>query len=320
MTPEEERQQQAVHRTLMLAILNKLTSLENKMDGPQADLSIGEAVEGFRAYLDKETKRPENYNYILGKFLNHFTSERKICGINAEEIEGFLMHHWSSKNTLKHRLIQLNGLFKWSVLHQRRRNLPIFSNPCELIRFKGTRAKSPQYVPQHSLSGIFRAAPDRDILIFSILLSSGLRVSEMLKLRLCDINGRVLTLHDPKSGQDIEYAVIPQRVSDKLKRYGMVCCESHHERIFKISRQGVGNIVYRWSRASNLSLSVHALRKWCATFWNRAGDQEMEAFVLRHHPGLRERYVATLDTDEAMERQDKHLTPLFEKGGELCGK
>lgn len=318
MTHEEERQSQAISHTLMMAVLKKLKDLEDKIDGPQAHLSVGEAVEAFKAYLKAETKRPENYDYLLGAFVRHFTEERDLCGINAEEIEGFLTHYWHAKNTLKHRLIQINGLFKISILGQLRRDLPVFRNPCDLVKFKGTPVKSPQYVPPEALSGIFKTAPDYDILLFSIPLSAGLRISEMLKLRPMDVSGRVLTLNDPKSGQLVEYAVIPQAVADMLKRHCLLRGIPQEGKIFTMSRQGIGNIVYKWSRELGLSISVHALRKWCATFWNRAGDRDMESFVLRHHLGLRDRYVSTLTVEEAIAKQDDHLTPLFEEGGSLC--
>jgi len=223
------------------------------------------------------------------------------------------------RSTLNQRLTQLKGLFSWAIMYQRRRNLPVFPNPCDLVRFKVRPPVEPKFIPKESFGDILQTASEEDFLIFSIPLSAGLRVSEMIKLRPQDIKeGRILTIHEPKSGRRVEHAVIPGPVGQRFSRYIQRRCVGAEDKIFWMSRQGAGNIVSRRARKANLSISIHSLRKWCATFWNRVGDQEMEAFVLRHFPGgLRERYVAPLTVDEAMQRQDQYMTPLFEKGGEF---
>jgi integrase len=56
-------------------------------------------------------------------------------------------------------------------------------------------------------------------LIFGMLATSGLRISELLKLRKEVISRRVLTLRYLKSGLKEEKAVIPQKLASKLKFY-----------------------------------------------------------------------------------------------------
>ena len=42
---------------------------------------------------------------------------------------------------------------------------------------------------------------------------------EVLKLTPRDINERKLILRDPKSGRELEFVFIPQKLADRLKNY-----------------------------------------------------------------------------------------------------
>ena len=151
-------------------------------------------------------------------------------------------------------------------------------------------------------------------LMFSIMATAGLRVGELLKLKPVDVNGRILTLREPKSGKDKEYAVIPQLVADKLKEYSKYI---HPDKpIFPGKRGWVNNLLADRIHKLRLErLSSHDLRRWCATFWEREKDIDMMRFVLRHSgindsngnvvlDSLAARYVIHLTAKEAMERQD----------------
>jgi len=66
---------------------------------------------------------------------------------------------------------------------------------------------------------IFTTVKPRNRLILELMARGGMRVGEVLKLRSRDINGRKLTLKDPKSGKEREHVFIPQKVADRLKEY-----------------------------------------------------------------------------------------------------
>ena len=66
---------------------------------------------------------------------------------------------------------------------------------------------------------IFTTVKKRNRLILELMARGGMRVGEVLKLRSRDINGRKLTLKDPKSGKEREHVFIPQKVADRLKEY-----------------------------------------------------------------------------------------------------
>ena len=65
---------------------------------------------------------------------------------------------------------------------------------------------------------IFRTTNPRNRLMLELMARGGMRVSEVLKLTPNDVDGRKLTLRDPKSGKQLELVFIPQKVADRHLR------------------------------------------------------------------------------------------------------
>jgi len=53
---------------------------------------------------------------------------------------------------------------------------------------------------------IFNSRTVRDRLILELQVRCGLRIGEVLNLRVADVDGRKLTIQEPKSGRDAEVA------------------------------------------------------------------------------------------------------------------
>ncbi|MFN2127130.1 MAG: tyrosine-type recombinase/integrase, partial [Anaerolineales bacterium] len=64
---------------------------------------------------------------------------------------------------------------------------------------------------------IFRTDKARNRLILELMARGGMRIGEVLKLRLIDIQDRKLILREPKSGKEHEIVFIPQKVADRLR-------------------------------------------------------------------------------------------------------
>jgi hypothetical protein len=63
-----------------------------------------------------------------------------------------------------------------------------------------------------------------------------------------------------------------------------------------------------------LDLNPHALRKWCASYWERKGEMGMVNFVLRYNSAkLKDRYLAPLTIKEVKRKQQTVEKELFEK-------
>ena len=52
-----------------------------------------------------------------------------------------------------------------------------------------------------------------------LMARGGMRIGEVLKLTLIDIQDRNLILREPKSGKEHEIVFIPQKVADRLRDY-----------------------------------------------------------------------------------------------------
>jgi integrase/recombinase XerD len=58
-------------------------------------------------------------------------------------------------------------------------------------------------------------------LILELMARGGMRIGEVLKLTLDDIEDRKLLLREPKSGKEHEVVFIPQKLANRLHSYAI---------------------------------------------------------------------------------------------------
>jgi integrase len=68
---------------------------------------------------------------------------------------------------------------------------------------------------------IFRTTKPRNRLMLELMARGGMRIGEVLKLRLKDLQDSKLILQEPKSGREHELVFIPQKVADRLREYAL---------------------------------------------------------------------------------------------------
>ena len=73
---------------------------------------------------------------------------------------------------------------------------------------------------------IFRTVKVRNRLILELMARGGMRIGEVLKLRLNDIQDRKLIPRQPKSGKEHEIVFIPKKVADRLRDYAIEVCKN----------------------------------------------------------------------------------------------
>jgi integrase len=240
---------------------------------------------------------------------------RNIAEITSDEIEIFIAQNWpdGKSGTLKQRKIQLRVFLNWVILYLKKRGAAPFQNPCELLEPVAHQMERPEFIPVERMREfIMSGTCFTHKMIFGILATAGLRISELLTLRKRDISGRVLTLRYPKSGLKEEKAVIPQKLAVELKFY--LRNHAEEQKVISLSEKAVFNAVKNHGLCSGLDLNPHALRKWCASYWERKGEEGMVNYVLRHNSAkLRDRYVAPLSIEEVMSKQEIMEEELFER-------
>jgi len=130
-----------------------------------------------------------------------------------------------------------------------------------------------------------------------------MRIGEVLKLTLGDIQGRKLTLREPKSGKEREFVFIPQRIADRLKDYADKNCTNLSDRIFPISYQAARMMVMKAGKLVGIHLRPHDLRRHSATYASRSGVpiEVVSKVILRHSNLLTTQlYLGKISDTEAL--------------------
>lgn len=313
-------------------ILKKLFDLEKKVEKKVAFLGTEEATKAFKNLHVGKLKNQKNYNTILKLFQSTF-SGHNVADITAEECEDFLVKFWgnSSRNTLIQMHIMLKSFFNWCIKYLKKKGQPLFHNPCDLITFGTQKGKAFEMFPVETVRELIKAGSiskggiymkHREIML-SVMATTGMRPGEVCKLLRKDINGQIVTIRDPKSrrynNSDVynEYAVIPIRLADALGNY--LNDKQPDDRIFISYAHFMDPLKGIITQLRNVlpDFTPHTFRKWVATFYERAGDENMVSFVLRHRTDpLRSRYVATLTPQEACERIKILEDAILKEGGD----
>jgi integrase len=139
--------------------------------------------------------------------------------------------------------------------------------------------------------------------MLELMARGGIRIGEVLKLTLNDIQDRKLFLKDPKSGKEHEIVFIPQKVADRLRDYAIKVCQKPDDRIFPISYEAARVMVLKAGKMVGIHLRPHDLRRHSATYASRSGVPiEIVSKVILRHANLSttQRYLGTISDAEAM--------------------
>ena len=150
---------------------------------------------------------------------------------------------------------------------------------------------------------IFRTTNVRNRLILELMARGGMRIGEVLKLTLNDLQGRKLILREPKSGKEHEIVYLPQKVADRLRHYALKSCKGLADRIFPISYEAARLVVIKAGQIVGIHLRPHDLRRHSATYASRSGVPiEIVSKVILRHSNLSttQWYLGTISETEAL--------------------
>ncbi len=302
-------------------ITERLARIEKLIEVKVPFLMTEEAIIVIKNHIHKHHRVPENFDYLLRTFGACFKG-RNIVEITPKEIDSFISFNWgqNAPSTAAKRLGQITLFFNVCIKNLKNRGLQGFDNPCRFTnRIKNVPKAREGFISPEKMAELLNSFKDpAQWLIFAILTTAGLRIGELLKLRPKDIGGkdyRVLTLIQPKSGRDIEFAVIPENLASSLRAHISLNRLEPDKPIFPTTRSVVNKLLNRHSKKLRLNLSPHDLRRWAASFWERKGEIGMMRFVLRHSfvkassgavliDPLASRYISMLSIEEAKDKQD----------------
>jgi len=274
-------------------------------------MTIQEAIEHFSEHLRTSVKKrtQEGYKKLLERLQTEF-SDRQIEDIKAEELCRFLetFTEGLAKATRRLRYAQLRALFNFAI-DTFQMNI---KNPCGVSQlFKSFR--SAQQRPRKILDKetvdeiIFNSTNTRDRLILELQARCGLRIGEVLKLRVSDISGRKLMIQEPKSGRDVEVAFMPEHIAGRLSVYIAESNLSAEDTIFDVCYSTVRNLVVKLGRKLNVRIAPHDLRRHSATYASRNGvPLEIISKVILRHQDLKttQVYLGKVSDSEAIRWMD----------------
>lgn len=285
MLDRVENEQLQISAVSLITVLKKIETIEECFNTKIASLPVEDAIDSFRAYQAGK-KKPKGYYYVMDLFLEQFRG-RNIATVSGEEMEEFFYGRWedSKPNTRRVRHAQLNGLFEHAILMCKKKGMPVFYNPMQFIESPTGEAQPSVFYPAEFIRNMLSLTKqEHEWLSIAIITTAGLRANEYLGLTPDDVNGQILTLRDPKSGNNEEYAVIPELIARKLATYIRLNLIKPGQRISPVGYEAVLRLVGRLSEAAGERITTYKLRKWCARYWYEKADEGMVKFVLRYSP------------------------------------
>ena len=238
-------------------------------------MTVREAISLFNFYLQANHRRRtiDSYRYLLGRFDASYAT-REVDTISSEEIFQFLegLTQGLAKSTRRLRYAQLKALYNFII----ERCPFIAKNPCSAPLLSKS-FRMPRQVPRKILDKetvdemIYNTQRPRDRLILELQARCGLRIGELLNIRVSDVSERTIALRTPKSGKDTEVAYMPENISRKLAEYIHGMSLHPGDRVFPICYFTAGAMIKKLGAKLSVNVSPHDLRRYSATHASRNG-------------------------------------------------
>jgi len=272
---------------------------------------IQEAIELFKEHQRGTVKKSTLKSY--GKFLDHFRerySAYEVVSVSADQIGRFLEENTEnlSRATRHLRYAQLKAFFNY-VIEVTGLNT---KNPCTAAvlakAYKNVLHRPRKIFDKETVDEmIFNASSLRDRLILELQARCGLRIGEVLNLRVADLAGRKILIQEPKSGRDAEVAFMPEHIAARLTDYVASKHLSPTDRVFPLCYTTVRNLVIGLGKKLNIKISPHDLRRHSATYASRNGvPLEIISKVILRHQDLKttQIYLGKISDTEAIRWMD----------------
>lgn len=270
-----------------------------------------EAIMLFRQYLQSNHKQrtTDSYVYLLCRF-EMIYAQRALDSIGSDEIYTFLetLTQDLAKSTRRLRYSQLKTFYNFVI---ERCSLDM-RNPCNTsLLSKSYRA--PKQISRKILERetvdemIYNTKRHRDRLILELQARCGLRIGELLKIKVSDVSDRTITLREPKSGKESELAYMPENVSKKLTKYIKDNALQSDDCPFPICYSTARSLIRRLGEKVNVRISPHDLRRYSATYASRNGvPLEVVSKVILRHQDLKttQVYLGKISDSEAIRWMD----------------
>jgi integrase/recombinase XerD len=259
--------------------------------------------------VEPQNEDIESYTLLLDRF-NAIHAEKRLDDISPDEIFHFLedLTRSLAKSTRRLRYAQLKAFYNF-IIDRCSLNM---RNPCNASLLSKS-FKAPKQIPHKILERetvdemIYNTTKQRDRLVLELQARCGLRIGELLKIRVTDVSDRTIILREPKSGKEAERAYMPENVSRKLSEYIKEKSLQGDARIFPICYSTARSLVKGLGAKLNVHVSPHDLRRYSATYASRNGvPLEVVSKVILRHQDLKttQVYLGKISDSEAIRWMD----------------
>ena len=274
-------------------------------------MNTSAALKIFRDYQRSNLKPNTgvSYRYLLDNFEELF-GEMELPSISSEEIFQFLdlLTENNCRSTKRHRYSQLKAFFNFIIMNY---ELDL-KNPldCPLMRktYRLPKPKQREIIAKGLIDEvIFNSKNLRDRLVLELQSRCGARIGEVLNIRVKDVEGRKITVRNPKSGKDSEVIFMPEQVASRLRTYIQRRDLGEQDRVFNLCYSTARTMVNRLGKKVGIKVNPHDLRRHSATFASRNGmPLEIISKVLLRHQNLKttQVYLGKVSDSEAIRWMD----------------
>ena len=262
------------------------------------------AISHFCVYLRTRNYSPhtiENYGRDLRLFFAPLTQD--LCTVSWREVDTFIQQQHAAHlaaTTINRRLNAVKHFFEYLVMEQQ----TLASNPVKPSHFLRRGRPLPKQLSQDQVRTLFtRITHPRDYALALLMLRCGLRVSEVARLRLADLDweqqslridqgkgrkDRIVSLSaDARGALRTCLALRPAVVPDGLVFW-------HQKRPHRaLSSKGIQKHIERYAKAAGIKASCHSLRHTFASNLLEAGAEVITIKELLGHASIEssERYA-----------------------------
>ena len=260
-------------KDLLMSLVNEST--ETKQNEPSH--SLADALEKWEEYLkreDKSAKTVENYLSGVGNFVD-WTTVESVEEVTQSEIidyRSYMQNRGVKPASVNTILTTINLFFDFCVERSY-----ISVNPAKKVRKVKTETLKPRSLDVSTVTRIRnfvklscdKRNDDNHLLIFDFMLYTGLRISEVLKLRFCDIDIDDVRV-DVKASKGNKYRKVymPDALVESYTQFKANLHRSKNESQFIFMQHGkpfkhntVRTFYYRICRDHNIKhVSPHSLR------------------------------------------------------------
>jgi integrase/recombinase XerC len=194
---------------------------------PQEKKTTTESIELYRQTLQGKNYSVQSIKAYLGdleQFMEWLKKRKvdwdipfRIQRIDIVEFINYLAAQKASSETRKRKLASIRGFLKFC-----KDNQIIFGNPADTIEGPIREERDPAILLKTEYKALLQVAGDneRDFAIVMLFLQSGLRVSELVNLRLADVDfeSREITVRQGKGRKDRVVPLVGQAM-EALKAY-----------------------------------------------------------------------------------------------------